>query len=208
MSSQRFIGIAIALLSGSVSPMLYAAPAVLGNSLSSIISDNAMSNVRGATMANLAAGNDNLQANVASVIMSPNGQGVNAPDAVVQKNQVKSGSPSGTSQSTQITGNALNNATGILAINQAAGSANRESNQLGIVLGASQPVTNAVLATSLPSISGSTLNKTTKEEVTSVAVAATAFKGAGGIAQVNQVSGSGNASANSFALGVAPGALQ
>ncbi|MBU2729765.1 hypothetical protein [Acidithiobacillus caldus] len=47
-----------------------------------------------------------------------------------------------------------------------------------------------------------------KEEVTSVAVAATAFKGAGGIAQVNQVSGSGNASANSFALGVAPGALQ
>ncbi|MGK9450571.1 hypothetical protein ACSSZE_04795 [Acidithiobacillus caldus] len=208
MSSQRFIGIAIALLSGSVSPMLYAAPAVLGNSLSSIISDNAMSNVRGATMANLAAGNDNLQANVASIIMSPNGQGVNAPDAVVQKNQVKSGSPSVASQSTQITGNAFNNATGILAINQAAGSANRESNQLGIVLGAAQPVTNAVLATSLPSVSGSTLNKTTKEEVTSVAVAATAFKGAGGIAQVNQVSGSGNASANSFALGVAPGALQ
>jgi hypothetical protein len=180
MSSQRFIGIAIALLSGSVSPMLYAAPAVLGNSLSSIISDNAMSNVRGATMANLAAGNDNLQANVASIIMSPNGQGVNAPDAVVQKNQVKSGSPSVTSQSTQITGNALNNATGILAINQAAGSANRESNQLGIVLGAAQPVTNAVLATSLPSISGSTLNKTTKEEVTSVAGAATALKGARG----------------------------
>jgi len=48
MSSQRFIGIAIALLSGSMSPMLCAAPAVLGNSLNSIISDKGVSNVRGA----------------------------------------------------------------------------------------------------------------------------------------------------------------
>jgi len=208
MSSQRFIGIAIALLSGSVSPMVCADPVMIGNSLSSVISDNAMSNVRGATMANLAAGNNNLQANAASIIMSPNGQGVNPPYEVVQQNQAQTSGQSAVSQSTQISGNAFNNATGILAINQAAGSANRESNQLGIVFGVAKPVTNAVLATSLPSVSAKALNKTTKEEVTRVAVASTAFKGAGGIAQVNQVSGSGNASANSFALGVAPGVIQ
>lgn len=195
----------------SISALLYATMATalpLPNTAQSIISDNAMGNVRGALQSNMAAGNNNLQANVANIIMSPNGQGVATTSGVEQQ---ASGTPSANfvQQQAKILGNAFHGATGLMSINQAAGVGNAEANHIEIVMGAAQPVSNQVLAQSLSSVHRDTSSSSTQGGNSSqVAVAATAFHNAGGIAQVNQTSGSGNASANSFALGVAPGVMQ
>ncbi|MEY2342335.1 hypothetical protein AB4090_09535 [Acidithiobacillus sp. IBUN Pt1247-S3] len=181
----------------------------LPNTAQSIISDNAMGNVRGALQSNMAAGNNNLQANVANIIMSPNGQGVATTSGVEQQ---ASGTPSANfvQQQAKILGNAFHGATGLMSINQAAGAGNAEANHIEIVMGAAQPVSNQTLAQSLSSVHRDTSSSSSTQGGNSsqVAVAATAFHNAGGIAQVNQTSGSGNASANSFALGVAPGVMQ
>jgi len=176
------------------------------NSAQSIITDQAMNNVHGVVQSNLAAGSSNLQANVANIIMSPNGQGANGVTSPVQ--QVNGSTQGGYSQQQAlIQGNSLQGANGLISINQAAGNGNAEANQSTIVLGAAQPVSNQLLSQSVSSVPSDAKNST-KGESSQVAVAATAFRNAGGIAQVNQTSGSGNSSANSFTLGVAPGVLQ
>lgn len=114
--------------------------------------------------------------------------------------------PNNSNAQSVITGNAFANTGGIIAINQAAGISNTEANAVNIVMGASKPVSNSVLAQNLSSVSNHKVSEES-ENLNTVAVGATAFKGAGGIAQINQVSGSGNASANSFALGIAPGMM-
>ncbi len=181
----------------------------LAGSAQSLISDNAMSGIRGSTMTNVAAGNGNLQANVANIIMSSNGQGAETLNGkVVQAGQADSGNAYHRQQ-TSISGNSFANSVGTLAINQAAGSSNAESNQLNVVIGTLKPVSNQILSQSLtgPNTTGSGEGKT-GGSMAQVSVSADAFKGAGGIAQVNQISGSGNAAANSFALGVTPGVMQ
>ena len=180
----------------------------LPNSAQSIISDNAMGNVRGAIQNNLAAGNNNLQANIANIIMNPNGQGVATPSAPVEQQANGKQAKNFATQQAKILGNAFQGATGLISINQAAGASNVEANRIEIVMGAAQPVSNQILAQSLPSVQRGTNSSTQGGSNSQVAVAATAFHNAGGIAQVNQTSGSGNASANSFALGVAPGVMQ
>ncbi len=208
MCRQTFVFLIVAAASAFSASVLAAPDVLAGNTLQSLISDNAMSGVHGAIMTNMAAGSNNLQANVASIIMSPNGQGVVAPSTAVRQTAGGAAQDDENVKSAEISGHAFSGTTGIMAINQASGANNAESNQLGIVLGATQQVANNVLASNLSGLTATNASKTTKEEVSSVAVANTAFKGAGGIAQVNQVSGSGNASANSFALGVAPGVIQ
>ncbi|MBU2753623.1 hypothetical protein HFU84_02190 [Acidithiobacillus sp. CV18-2] len=180
----------------------------LPNTAQSIISDNALGNVHGVMQSNMAAGSNNLQANIANIIMSPSGQGAATSAGVEQ--QAGSANPSSfTQQQTKILGRAFQGANGLMSINQAAGTSNAEANRIQVVMGAAQPVSNQILAQSLSGISSNSKNKSTEGGPSSqVVVAATAFHNAGGIAQVNQTSGSGNAAANSFALGVAPGVMQ
>lgn len=108
--------------------------------------------------------------------------------------------------STSIAGNAFANSNGVMAINQAAGVANAQANSINIVVGASKPVANSVLAQNVTSTQFKE-SSSPSGNLNNVAITATAFKGAEGIVQINQVSGSGNASANSFALGIAPGVI-
>ncbi|WP_308390020.1 hypothetical protein [Acidithiobacillus sp. AMEEHan] len=207
----RHLPIIPVLLSGAIAIYAQEASALpLPNTAQSVISDNAMSNVLGSTMTNQAAGNNNLQANVANIIMSPNGQGAGTINGKVVQQSVQSNSDVYSAQQTHISGNAFANSVGILGINQAAGSGNAESNQTSIVMGALKPVSNQALSQTLtgPSKQAGTQAASVGGGIQKVEVAASAFRGAGGIAQVNQVSGSGNASANSFALGVAPGVMQ
>lgn len=105
-----------------------------------------------------------------------------------------------------ISGNAFANSQGVISINQVAGNGNAQANSINMVLDSIKPVSNSILAqnvTVLPNRSSASPSN----NLNTVAISATAFKGAEGIAQINQVSGSGNASANSFALGIAPGVL-
>lgn len=107
-----------------------------------------------------------------------------------------------------IEGNAFVNGTGIMAINEVAGVGNAQANSVQMVVGAIRPVSNNILSQNVTNIDSSKKDpSSTPKILNSVKISSTAFKGAEGIAQINQVSGSGNTSANSFALGIAPGVI-
>lgn len=108
--------------------------------------------------------------------------------------------------SSVISGSAFANSNGVIAINQAAGAANAQANSVSIIMGANKPVNNSILAQSVTS-EPDQIAMSQLKNLNSVSISATAFKGAEGIAQINQVAGSGNASANSFTLGIAPGVI-
>ncbi|MDA8378179.1 MAG: hypothetical protein M0Z50_14240 [Planctomycetia bacterium] len=195
------------LLAAGCSSVALAAPLSSVNLTQSVITDNAMNGVRGAIMTNMAAGSVNVQSNLATIIMSPNGQSVAQPVTQVQQSAHGNIIETSMNQHTAISGAAFGDANGIIAINQAAGVGNAEANNINMVIGASKPLSNDVLAQSLSSLPG-TQPSSQSENSNTVVADATAFKGAGGIAQINQVSGSGNASANSFALGISPGVMR
>lgn len=110
--------------------------------------------------------------------------------------------------STVIEGNAFVNGTGVMAINEVAGAGNAQANSVQMVIGAIRPVSNNILSQSVTNTDSATKDpSSTPNSLNSVVISPTAFKGAEGIAQINQVSGSGNTSANSFALGIAPGVI-
>ncbi|MBU2810682.1 hypothetical protein HF669_04690 [Acidithiobacillus thiooxidans] len=107
-----------------------------------------------------------------------------------------------------IEGNAFVNGTGVMAINEVAGVGNAQANSVQMVIGTIRPVSNNILSQSVTNIDSSKKDpSSTPKILNSVKISSTAFKGAEGIAQINQVSGSGNTSANSFALGIAPGVI-
>jgi hypothetical protein len=108
--------------------------------------------------------------------------------------------------SSVIKGNAFVNGSGVMAINEVAGSGNAQANSVQMIIGASKPVSNSILSQNVTA-SSEHVATSTPNGLNNVEVSSTAFKGAEGIAQINQVSGSGNTSANSFALGIAPGVI-
>lgn len=122
-------------------------------------------------------------------------------------NAIAANEPINNQSNTVITGNALANSNGIIAINQASGIGNTQANSVNIVIGTNKPLANSVLAQNDASAPVKVAFPHSKN-LNAVAIGATAFKGAEGIVQINQVSGSGNASANSFALGIAPGVIR
>ncbi|WP_215843835.1 hypothetical protein HHS34_009700 [Acidithiobacillus montserratensis] len=109
--------------------------------------------------------------------------------------------------SSVIEGNAFVNGTGVMAINEVAGVGNAQANSIQMVIGAIRPVSNSTLSQNITN-TAKKVPSSTPNSLNNVVISPTAFKGAEGIAQINQVAGSGNTSANSFTLGIAPGVIQ
>ncbi len=170
------------------------------------ISGNALSGIHGATMLNMAAGIGNQQANSASISLATPGKSRSMTAKTPKNIRLSVGNAD---QESSILGNAFSGATGIIDVNQAAGNGNLESNQTSIFAGAATPVTSQILARNTGSMPEMADRSPHSPSGTHEArISATAFRGADGVAQVNQISGSGNMSANRFSLGIAPGVLQ
>ncbi len=179
----------------------------------SLITDNAMRHVQGSLMVNMAAGMGNSQANTAVISVRGPGGG----HAASQPAQTRASVPenmrgaTGGPSVTEITGNAFTQSSGLMAINQANGRANAEFNHLAIQTGlrglSTAQISNSQLA---QSVSGpeSGYTELPLGNMKTLAVGADAFKGARGVAMVTQVSGSGNAASNNFALNVQAGAIR
>jgi hypothetical protein len=170
----------------------------------SVIGANALSNVRGRMAVNEAAGDSNLQSNAAALAA---GVGANAARGGVTQSTFANRSGAPGVASAAIGAGAFANASGLLSINQTSGLANAQSNTAALGLGAGvEVVADSTLATTIsnagPALAG-TGNKTRQQ---SVSISDTAFEGARGLVQVNQSAGSGNATANNFALSVQMGA--
>ena len=96
----------------------------------------------------------------------------------------------------RIDGNALSGARGSIAVNQAAGDLNVQANLRSIAVG-------QYAAADVDAIQFQTNNQANAPTHASAVIGGRALQGAGGIASINQASGSGNAAFNAVALALA-----
>ncbi len=150
---------------------------------------------------NVAAGNLNQEANVAVIAA---GAQTATPTALTQS--LGTSSASAGSASARIEDGALAGASGLVAVNVAAGNGNQLANLAIIAIGidapiASEPLLEQARASQQPS--GLPGGSTTPEA--SAQLASSAFEGSTGLVQANLVGGERNSSSNTFVLTVEAG---
>ncbi|MGH8083693.1 MAG: hypothetical protein ACREPV_00250 [Lysobacter sp.] len=193
---------AIAQQAATPSPATTAAPADTAS-----IGGDAGRDLGGRGAINLAAGNGNAQANLAAIALSAGGQGM----TTLRIRQDLQMSPAQQAElrqrdaSARIDGHAFAGSTGLLSVNQVAGSGNAQLNvfalgNAGAAIAASGPtgLDDAVLAGVAGS--NSTEGAAAPRGLRHVEIADGAFHGSQGVAQVNQTAGVGNVSANAIVL--------
>lgn len=180
------------------------AQGLTGYSAQTIIDGDVGVNAQGVSGVNMASGDSNLQSNATALAISNDGQAHAQANVVQVIDTGQFGVPD--TAVTRIDGNAFSNAVGAIGVNQAAGAANAQANNVAIAVGVGAEVTaDADLALS---VSGVALPLVANGQYRETTVADTAFSGARGIVQVNQAAGMANATGNSFALRVQMGAAQ
>jgi len=169
------------------------------------IDGRALSGANGAITVNMTAGDLNQQANLLGIA---NGQAAHITIDARQRqadNQVLS---EGAMQaSASIGGQALNGASGVAMINQASGTGNATLNVVTATLaqqGIRESNDEALAASgALASAGGQgAVNRGRSAGTRSVAVEGTALQGFDGVLQLNQIAGSGNATANQLRISV------
>ena len=174
---------------------------------SSVIDQGAMTGVRGVARVNMAAGDSNVQQNSAALAHST-GPSV----AVVKAKQSAQDAPQDFYQrlSAQIEAGALNNALGVVMVNQSSGVGNMQFNGAAVAIGGKGSTAVIQLdAKGLESYSADTgldAQGANEAAVTLVeanaAISPDAFANAKGVFMINQTAGNNNATANSFTLSV------
>jgi len=169
----------------------------------SIIDGNALSNVRGRFAVNMAAGDSNVQANAAAVALGAQGgptiglvggiqvtdpRQANLPDLAIASIGV----------------NVFANSSGLISVNQTSGVGNAQANGAAFAVGFDEVVAESVL--SATTSNAVPIGAGTGKSHQAVSINDTAFNGTHGLVQVNQSAGSGNSTANNFALQVQLGA--
>jgi len=173
---------------------------MLGYLADSRIDGRALSGANGAIAVNQAAGGFNLQANLRALANGGVAQ------SAIQSTQIHAGDSYDTPlhASATISGEALSGASGIASINQASGGGNSELNVVAATL-ADQGIreTNDDTLASFASAGGQGEAEDGLPGGTrNVGVASTALRGFGGVLQLNQIAGSGNATGNQLSLSV------
>lgn len=157
------------------------------------IDGNAFGFAQGNVQLNLAAGDGNEQANAASLAA---GRNARASTSIQQLGAGVSGSNG--QYSATIGGNAFGNASGLISVNEVSGTDNLQANSIAIGIG---PGAQALSGNNLSQVTGGAGQTPTGSSSNDrVAIGGNAFAHANGLVQLNQTAGSGNASANRFAL--------
>jgi len=160
----------------------------------SIMSDMALAGAKGRVGLNMAAGDANVQANSAALATGELARATSTVDQTLDATKLQAPSTA----VAVITDRAFSNAAGLISVNQASGTGNLQVNSLAIGLGSHAE------AVSESRLSAITTRATPKgvdgTRTRSAVIADTAFEGARGLVQVNQAAGSGNSTANHFAL--------
>jgi hypothetical protein len=168
----------------------------------SVIDANSLSDVRGRLAVNMAAGDSNTQANAAAVAWGADGPAIGLIVGTQATNSWQATLPD---VSTALIGSRVfANSSGLISVNQVSGVGNSQVNGAAIAVGFEEVVAESVLsaATSNAGLSGTGTNKGYQ----AASISDSAFDGARGLVQVNQSAGSGNSTANNFALEVQLGA--
>ncbi len=179
---------------GSLPPK---APPTVVNAAS--LAGSTLSDGKGVAAVNEAAGHDNVQANSDAI--------ANGGQATATIHQQLSATVTGVAANTaRIGGEAFARFSGILNVNQAAGSANLEANSVTVARSLTPLSLSQLMAIAPPvkQINDVQLPATAAGH-RAVTVADNALSGVTGIAQVSQTAGSGNSLSNSVALNISAG---
>lgn len=172
------------------------------------IQQGAATGLSGRIAINQAAGVGNVQANQAAIAMAERGHGV----FDLQGRQQTQGGDRQRSASARIEGQAFTNVSGVLSLNQAAGSGNAQLNLFAIGHGDGMPAADLIAGlddTALAAVAGDNLTEGAGASpmVRTATIDRDAFRGSQGVVQVNQTAGVGNASLNAIVLQLPGGAL-
>lgn len=167
-----------------------------------VIANGAATNANGVLAVNETSGLANLQANQAVVT---NGANSTTSDTSLQSAITNAKT---TSAKSSIEGNAFSNTSGIVAVNQSAGTGNLQRNNAVIGSGSlgGEIVADGVLSATTAK-NGGLHGSGGGSGVREASISADAFKNTTGIIQINQTAGSANVTANSFVLRPPAGTL-
>lgn len=157
-----------------------------------MIADSGFAGAIGAIRVNEAAGDGNVQANVTRIVTA--GQTLPAP---IQQQTSASNNAGGTAV---LAGHAFSEATGVVQLNQAAGTGNAQANEVNIIVQAPADALNDAALASVQPLQTANGTPTTSQGTDTVTVTHGAFSHASGIVQVNQSAGTANRTANVFLL--------
>jgi hypothetical protein len=186
-------------LAGAQEPV----PDMPGYVTQSVIDSNVLSNVRGRFAVNVAAGDSNVQANAAAVALGAQGGPVIGLVGGIQVTDPRQATLPDLAIAF-IGEHVFANSSGLISVNQTSGVGNAQANGAAFAMGFDEVVAESVLSATT-SNAVPTGTGTGKSHQT-VSINDTAFEGAHGLVQVNQSAGSGNSTANNFALQVQLGA--
>ena len=166
-----------------------------------VISGNVLENGKGIIGINMVAGSGNAQLNAGALAVSV-GQGAHSSLTLSQTVDVNGYDRSGAAVST-ISANAFGQAAGLISINQASGQGNAQINgfSIGLGLGGGFVVDESSLAAT---VTGNTVEGDAQvpQGYREARIEGEALGRASGLVQINQLAGSGNATANSFKLNI------
>lgn len=188
------VAVTIGLLSGIGKPAM-ADPTPLGDTAT--IANDAFQVVPGAIHINQAAGNGNVQGNLTEITVD----GASPVHRMMQQTTVAADSEG----SANIRDFAFSNVSGLVQINQSAGSGNAQGNLVIVRIAVpAQQLSDDTLAGAMPVQVTSVNGLKPAPFLNAAGTDATTFHGKG-IVQLNQTAGNGNASANGFLFQVQQG---
>lgn len=169
-----------------------------------LISAAALSGSTGRIAVNTAAGNGSTQANIAAVSVG----GASASSMIGSEQQALVPYPvAHAGARSEIGADAFRGASGLISVNQSSGHGNTQANLAAIALGQMPEVSIEQLAhvSAAPPAAQQTAGNADGTPAKNAVIADSAFAGARGIVQINQLAGSGNSTANVFALSIGAG---
>lgn len=169
----------------------------------SVIDSNVLSHVRGRFAVNMTAGDSNVQTNAAAVALGVQGGLAIGLVGGVQATSARQANLPDIATAA-IGSHAFANSSGLISVNQSSGVGNAQANGAAFAMGFEEVVAESILSatTSNAVPTGAGAGKGHQ----AVSIDDTAFNGVHGLVQVNQSAGSGNSTANNFALQVQLGA--
>lgn len=203
MMRRSFLFSAAALMAALLNLNDAAAQAQDAAASTNLISAATLSGSTGRIAVNAAAGNGSTQANIAAVSVG----GASTSAAIGSEQQVSAAYPiTLTSARSEIGADAFRGASGLISVNQSSGNANTQANLAAIAVGQMPEVSIEQLGHVRAAPASQAASNAGASPRQNAVIADSAFAGARGIVQVNQLAGSGNSTANVFALSIGTGA--
>lgn len=170
----------------------------------SIITNDALSNMNGFVRVNQATGDGNMQANSHAISIS-NDTGI-ATARIISEQTGRFDMKNTPSVSiSRISGNAFTNTKGVVSINQSAGVGNMQVNAFALSGSIKGEMTDEMLSGTLAGASAMSGEFGLRSNTQRVAhVDKTVFIGSSGVVQLNQAAGSGNMTRNRFEMSFNP----